>query len=41
VIVDAFGRDLVVLDPDARRAPVVASHRALLDELVRQRRQDA
>jgi fructose-1,6-bisphosphatase/inositol monophosphatase family enzyme len=38
VIVDAFGRDLVVLDPDARRTPVAATGSDLLDELVRQRR---
>jgi fructose-1,6-bisphosphatase/inositol monophosphatase family enzyme len=37
VIVDAFGRDLVVLDPDARRTPVAATGTALLDELLRHR----
>ena len=33
-VVDAFGRDLVVLDPVARRTPVAAATPALLDELV-------
>lgn len=37
VIADAFGRELVVLDPDARRAPVAASRRGLLDELLAER----
>jgi myo-inositol-1(or 4)-monophosphatase len=41
VIVDAFGQDLVVLDPAARRAPVAASHRRLLDVLLEERRRDA
>jgi myo-inositol-1(or 4)-monophosphatase len=40
VIVDAFGRDLVVLDPEARRAPVAASNRSLLDRLLEERRRD-
>jgi myo-inositol-1(or 4)-monophosphatase len=40
-IVDAFGQDLVVLDPDARRAPVAASSRPLLDRLLEERRRDA
>lgn len=47
VVVDAFGRDLVVLDHAARRTPVAAATPALLDELVaargsfgRQGRQD-
>ncbi len=34
VIVDALGRDLVVLDHDARRTPVAASSQALLESLV-------
>ena len=34
VAVDALGRDLVVLEHDARRTPVVASSRELLDELL-------
>lgn len=34
VVVDADGRDLVVLDHDARRTPVAAATPALLDELV-------
>lgn len=38
VVVDAFGRDLVVLDHSARRTPVAATSTALLDELVTQRR---
>ena len=33
VMVDAFGRDLVVLEHDARRTPVAATSNALLDEL--------
>ena len=37
VVVDAFERDLVVLDHDARRAVIAASGSALLDELVRAR----
>ena len=36
-MVDALGRDLVVLDHSARRTPVAATSRALLDELVAQR----
>lgn len=40
-IVDAFGRDLVTLDPHARRAPVAASHRRLLDELLAERLRDS
>ncbi len=40
VVVDAFGRELVVLDPNARRAPVAASHRGLLDELLTERLAD-
>lgn len=40
VVVDAFGRDLIVLDADARRAPVAASHRGLLDVLLDERRRD-
>jgi fructose-1,6-bisphosphatase/inositol monophosphatase family enzyme len=35
--VDAFGRDLVVLDPHARRTPVAATGQALLEQLLRQR----
>ena len=34
VAVDALGRDLTVLDHDARRTPVVASGAALLDEML-------
>ena len=37
VMVDALGRDLVVLDHGARRTPVAATSRALLDELVAHR----
>ena len=33
-VVDAFGRDLLVLDPAARRTPVAGATQALLDELV-------
>jgi fructose-1,6-bisphosphatase/inositol monophosphatase family enzyme len=38
VVVDAHGRDLVVLDPTARRTPVAATSRPLLDELLTHRR---
>jgi fructose-1,6-bisphosphatase/inositol monophosphatase family enzyme len=38
VVVDAFGRDLVVLDHAARRTPVAAATPALLDDLVATRR---
>ncbi len=34
VVVDAHGRDLVVLDHDARRTPVAASSQSLLDALI-------
>lgn len=37
-IVDAFGEELVVLDPSARRAPVAAATPALLDQVVTMRR---
>jgi len=37
VMVDAFERELVVLDHEARRAPIAASGPELLDELVRAR----
>ncbi len=37
VVVDALGRDLVVLDHTARRTPVAATHRALLDVLLSER----
>jgi fructose-1,6-bisphosphatase/inositol monophosphatase family enzyme len=37
VVVDAFGRDLVVLDHDARRTPVAATNQSLLEELLYQR----
>ncbi len=37
VMADAFERELVVLDHDARRAPIAASTPELLDELVRTR----
>ncbi len=40
VMVDAFERELVVLDHEARRAPVAASCPNLLDELVRARHAD-
>ena len=30
-VADAFGRDLIVLDPAARRTPIAASSSALLD----------
>jgi myo-inositol-1(or 4)-monophosphatase len=38
VMVDALGRDLVVLEHAARRTPVAATGAALLDELVAHRR---
>ena len=38
VVVDALGRDLVVLDHAARRTPVAASHQGLLDALLAERR---
>jgi hypothetical protein len=34
VVADAHGRDLVVIDHDARRAPVAAATPELLDELL-------
>ncbi len=34
VVADALGRDLVVIDHDARRTPVAATSVALLDELI-------
>ncbi len=37
VIVDAVGRDLIVLDHDARRTPVAAASRELLDALMVER----
>ena len=37
VVVDAFGRDLVVLDHEARRTPVAATNEALLGELLHHR----
>jgi fructose-1,6-bisphosphatase/inositol monophosphatase family enzyme len=37
VVVDAVGRDLVVLDHAARRTPVAATNAALLDQLVAHR----
>ncbi len=36
-IVDALGRDLVVLDPDARRTPVAATSAGLLEDLLQHR----
>ena len=36
-VVDAFGRDLVVLDDTARRTPVAASDSTLLDVLLTHR----
>jgi fructose-1,6-bisphosphatase/inositol monophosphatase family enzyme len=41
VVVDALGRDLVVLDPAARRTPVAASTARLAAELVEHRRRYA
>ena len=41
VVVDAFGRDLVVLDHQVRRTPVAATHRSLLAELVERRDPDS
>jgi myo-inositol-1(or 4)-monophosphatase len=38
VVADAFGRDLVVIDHEARRTPVAASSETLLDALLAQRR---
>jgi len=38
VVVDALGRDLVVLDHSARRTPVAATTTSLLDELITHRR---
>jgi len=38
VVVDALGRDLCVLDPDARRTPVAGAGPALADALVEGRR---
>ena len=38
VVVDALGRDLVVLDHTARRTPVAATTTALLDGLLDHRR---
>jgi fructose-1,6-bisphosphatase/inositol monophosphatase family enzyme len=40
VVADALGRDLCVLEPDARRSPVAAATPELLAEIV-QRRADA
>lgn len=37
-VVDAFDRDLVILDPTARRTPVAASTPELLDHFLRERR---
>ena len=37
VVVDAFGRDLVVLDHEARRTPVAATSEPLLGELLHHR----
>lgn len=37
-VVDAWGRDLVVLDPSARRTPVAGATSALLDSLITARR---
>jgi hypothetical protein len=38
VAAEVFGRDLVVLDHDARRTPAVASTAQLLDALLLERR---
>jgi myo-inositol-1(or 4)-monophosphatase len=38
VVVDAFGRDLVVIDHEARRTPVAATNLPLLEALLAQRR---
>lgn len=40
VVAEVEGRDLVVLDPAARRTPVVAATPALLDALLAERRRD-
>ena len=40
VVVDALGRDLVVLDHSARRTPVAATTISLLDELITHRFRD-
>ncbi len=40
-VVDAFGRDLLVLDHDSRRTPVAAATPELLDALVARRRATA
>ena len=40
-VVDAFGRDLVMIDHFARRTPIAAGSAALLDELVAARRASA
>jgi len=37
-VVDAQGRDLCVLDPDARRTPVAGADPALTDSLLEARR---
>lgn len=37
VVTDVLGRDLLVLDPDARRAPAAAGSSALLDQLLAHR----
>jgi myo-inositol-1(or 4)-monophosphatase len=41
VAADALGRDLVVLDPLARRTPVVANHPSLLAALLKERNRSA
>jgi fructose-1,6-bisphosphatase/inositol monophosphatase family enzyme len=38
VVVDAFGRDLVILDHETRRTPVAATNESLLEDLLAQRR---
>jgi fructose-1,6-bisphosphatase/inositol monophosphatase family enzyme len=38
VVVDAFGRDLVILDHEARRTPVAATNPSLLEDLLARRR---
>ena len=39
VVGDAFGRDLMVVDPDERRTPIVANSRPIFDALVKMRRE--
>jgi fructose-1,6-bisphosphatase/inositol monophosphatase family enzyme len=41
VAVDAFGRDLLALDPHERRTPVVAANPLLLEEILAERNRSA